>query len=232
MLNPSDEEVRQSPQAMPSQFSSDKDIPPSRNLWRAPVSRQSKKSPRSGTHTRRSSKYRPAYSTEEQHFIWYLRNDVGYLWPDLLDAFNARFSRNGGRRGLSGLQCRYYRLLGQYGIPQVRMLRNADVVQRYGMKANLASAENCVTYPWLSGQYPNNAYGEVLDGKITSSFHSTARLTSDRTPTAMRDQCRYRSKGLLRNSGALGASCFSVFSMNLLRFKGGWSVVSYMSTSL
>ena len=199
MLNPSDEEVRQSPQTTSSQFSSDEDIRPSGNISRAPVSRQSKKSPRSGTHARRSSTshtskdgsrrpsrrptrspssspeitqktraFRPAYSTEEQHFIWYLRIDRGYLWPDLLDAFNARFSRNGGRRELSGLQCRYYRLLGQYGMPQVRMLRTADVVQRYGMRASLARAGYCVTYPWLSGQYPNNAYGQVLDGKITA----------------------------------------------------------------
>ena len=198
MLNPSDEEVKHSPQTTSSQFSSDEDLRPSANHSRTPVSRQSKKSPRSDTHARRSASYtskdgsrrpsrrptrspssspeiaqktrafRPAYSTEEQHFIWYLRIDRGYLWPDLLDAFNARFSRNGGRRELSGLQCRYYRLLGQYGMPQVRMLRTADVVQRYGMRASLARAGYRVTYPWLGGQYPNNAYGQVLEGKITA----------------------------------------------------------------
>ena len=174
MLNPSDEEVR-----------------PSGNLSRAPVSHQSKKSPRSSTHTRRSSTsqsgspeivqktqaFRPAYSTEEQHFIWYLRIDRGYLWPKVLDAFNARFSHNSGRRKLSGLQCRYYRLLNQHGIPKVRMLRTADVEQKYGMRASLARAGNSVTYPWLSGQYPNNAYGQVLDDKTTAhSFNcSTVR---------------------------------------------------------
>ena len=197
MLNPSDEDVRQSPQTMSSQFSSDGDIRPSRNLSRAPVSRQSKKSPRSVTHARRSSTsqtskdgsrrpsrrparslssspeiaqktraFRPAYSTEEQHFIWYLRIDRGYLWPDLSDAF--RFCRNRDRRELSGLQCRYYRLLGQHGMPKVRMLRTADVVQKYGMRASLDRAGTTVTYPWLSDQYPNNAYGQVLDCKITA----------------------------------------------------------------
>ena len=169
MLDPSDKEVRQH-----------EDIRPSGNLSHAPVSRQSKTFPRSGIRdgSRRPTRspssspeiaqktraFRPAYSTEEQHFIWYLRIDRGYLWHDLLEAFNARFSRNGGRRELSGLQCRYYRLLGQYGIPQERMLRTADVVQRHGMRASLARAKCHVTYPWLSGQYPNNAYGQVLDG--------------------------------------------------------------------
>ena len=201
MLNPSNEEVRHSPQSTSSQFSSDDDIRSSENQARVPVPHQSKKSPRSGTHARRTSSsytskngsrrpsrrpsrspssspevaqktraFRPAYSTEEVHFIWYLRIDRGYLWPDLLDAYNARFSRNGGRRELTGLQCRYYRLLGQNGIPQVRMLRTADVVQRYGMRACLARAGYRVTYPWLGGQYPNNAYGQVLEGKSRNSL--------------------------------------------------------------
>ncbi len=68
----------------------------------------------------------------------YLRIDCGYLWPDLKDAFNARFSQS---RAVSGLQCRYYRLVEQNHMPQVRsMTRTVDTVQRYGMKAALARA--------------------------------------------------------------------------------------------
>ena len=124
MLNPSDEEVRQSSRR------------PTRSLSSSPEIAQ------------KTRVFRPAYSTEEQHFIWYLRIDRGYFWPDLLDAFNARFARPGGGRELSGLQCRYYRLLGQYGIPNVTG-RNAEVVQKYGMKATLERAGCSVTYPWL-----------------------------------------------------------------------------------
>lgn len=70
--------------------------------------------------------------------IRYLRIDRGYLWPDLKDAFNARFSQS---RAVSGLQCRYYRLIEQNHMPQVRnMTRTADTVQRYGMRAALAQA--------------------------------------------------------------------------------------------
>lgn len=110
--------------------------------------------------------FRHPYTTEEVHFIWYLRIDRGYLWPDLLDAFNAHFCHNGRvKRVLGGLQCRYYRLLGQNSIPQVRMLRTADMVQRYGMMATLARNGCHPTYSWLGGQYQNHAYGEMLDSK-------------------------------------------------------------------
>ena len=192
MLNPSDEEVKHSPKTKSSQLISDKDLRLSANHSRTPVSRQSKKSPRSDTHTRRSASYtskdgsrrlsrrrtrsassssktaqktrafRPAYSIEEQHFIWYLRIDRGYLWPDILDAFNARFSRNGGQRKLNGLQCRYYRLLDQHGIPQLRTFGTADVVQKHGMEASLVRTKPDVTYPWLGDLYPKKAYGQVL----------------------------------------------------------------------
>ena len=138
MLNPSDEEVRQSSRR------------PTRSLSSSPEIAQ------------KTRVFRPAYSTEEQHFIWYLRIDRGYLWPDLLDAFNARFARPGGGRELSGLQCRYYRLLGQYGIPNVTR-RDAEVVQKYGMKATLERAGCSVTYPWLGDQYVHNPYSQVLD---------------------------------------------------------------------
>ena len=115
--------------------------------------------------------FRHPYTTEEVHFIWYLRIDRGYLWPDLLDAFNAHFCHNGRvKRVLGGLQCRYYRLLGQNNIPQVRMLRTADMVQRYGMIATLARNGCHPTYSWLGGQYQNHAYGEMLDSKIPFSL--------------------------------------------------------------
>ena len=65
----------------------------------------------------------------------YLRIDRGYLWPDLKDAFNARFAE---RRDTGGLQCRFYRLLTQNHLSQVRdMTRTADTVQKYGMRSTL-----------------------------------------------------------------------------------------------
>lgn len=128
-------------------------------------SRRPRRSPSSSPDVQpRPRAFRPAYTTEEVHFIWYLRIDRGYLWPDIDNAFNARFShRAGDRRKISGLQCRYYRLLDQNGMPQVRNIpRTADVVQRYGMRANLARAGQRVPYSWLGGEYPNNAYGHIL----------------------------------------------------------------------
>lgn len=133
---------------------------------RSGQSRQSSRSPSSSSDVEpRTRPFRPAYTTEEVHFLWYLRIDRGYLWPDIQTAFNARFSHSTGRqRKTTGLQCRYYRLLDQNGLPQVRDIpRTADVVQRYGMRANLARAGQRVSYSWLGGEYPNNAYGHILE---------------------------------------------------------------------
>lgn len=48
-------------------------------------------------------------------------------------------------------------------MPQVRnMTRTADSVQRYGMRASLEAAGHCIDYPWMDGEYPANAYGQVL----------------------------------------------------------------------
>ena len=132
---------------------------------RRPSHRQGRSPSSSPGLSPKSREFRHPYTTEEVHFIWYLRIDRGYLWPDILDAFNSQFSHNGRVRLLGGLQCRYYRLLGQNSIPQVRMLRTADMVQKYGMIATLTRNGCHPTYPWLGGQYKNNAYGEMLDSK-------------------------------------------------------------------
>lgn len=83
----------------------------------------------------------------------YLRIDRGYLWPDLKDAFNVRFSQ---KRAIGGLQCRYYRLIEQNHMPQVRnMTRTADSVQRYGMRTTLARAGTGKSYPVWSNTTSN-----------------------------------------------------------------------------
>ena len=138
------------------------------NMGGSVHSRRPSRSPSSSPDVQpRTRAFRPAYTTEEVHFIWYLRIDRGYLWPDIKNAFNARFSDRGeDRRKISGLQCRYYRLLDQNGMPQVRNIpRTADVVQRYGMRAYLARTGQRVPYSWLGGEYPNNAYGHILEEK-------------------------------------------------------------------
>ena len=126
---------------------------------------QQGKLPRSPDVPARSRPFRPSYSREEVAFIWYLRIDRGYLWPDIRDAFNARFARSDDeRREVSGLQCRYYRLVTENEIPQVRnRRRDRDVVNDYGYETRARTGRQ-VWYPWLNGElYPANAYGERLD---------------------------------------------------------------------
>ncbi|MCJ1453030.1 hypothetical protein MMC28_003375 [Mycoblastus sanguinarius] len=120
--------------------------------------------PRSPEVPARTRSFRPTYNPEEVAFIWYLRIDRGYLWPDIMDAFNARFARSEDeKRDVPGLQCRYYRLVTENDIPNVRnRRRDQNVVDNYGYEPR-ARAGRQIWYPWLNSRlYPSNAYGESL----------------------------------------------------------------------
>ncbi|MCJ1468616.1 hypothetical protein MMC07_007245 [Pseudocyphellaria aurata] len=95
-----------------------------------------------GTKERRP--FRPAYSDEEAHFIWYCRIDLGYNWWYLTNAYNARFPDR-PRASIGGIQCKYYRHCEATGIPKVRDRgRGARQVLKYGMRSRTG-----LTYPWM-----------------------------------------------------------------------------------
>lgn len=111
----------------------------------------------------RTRAFRPAYSDEEQHFIWYLRIDCGYSWTAIADFYNARFSQDGeGRREIPGLQCRFYRTTEANGLPNVReMRRTRHTVQRCAMREITGYTRE--KYSWLDGRHPaSTAYGHML----------------------------------------------------------------------
>ena len=90
-----------------------------------------RRSPARG-HGRRE--FRPTYTEEQVHFIWYHRVDLGWEWKEVLNAFHSQFP--GTLRGASGIQCKYYRHLEGHGIPQVRQRdRKAMAAQEYGIRA-------------------------------------------------------------------------------------------------
>ncbi|KAI4211810.1 MAG: hypothetical protein LQ351_005451 [Letrouitia transgressa] len=99
---------------------------------------------RRSRNSRERREFRPTYSEEEINFIWYHRVDLGYDWNHVLLAFDAQFP-NGQRRDVGGIQCKYYRHLENYGVPQVRQRdRNASAPELYGMRVLTG-----LWYPWM-----------------------------------------------------------------------------------
>lgn len=94
--------------------------------------------------TRAPRQFRPPYSEEEIHFIWYHRIDLGYEWSDIARAYNAQFPQR-QREGFGGIQCKYYRLREAYNIPRVRLRnRSSSPVNAYGMQSTTG-----LSYPWM-----------------------------------------------------------------------------------
>ena len=91
--------------------------------------------------------FRPPYSDEEVHFIWYHRIDLGYEWSDITRAYNAQFPLR-QREGFGGIQCKYYRLRDAYNIPRVRHRnRSTSPAETYGMRTTTG-----LSYPWMRDQ--------------------------------------------------------------------------------
>lgn len=60
---------------------------------------------------------RPKYTEEQIIFIWYMRTDMRLSWDKVLDSYRRCFSVS---RDKSGLQCRFYRVLIDWGVEKVR----------------------------------------------------------------------------------------------------------------
>ncbi|KAL8643036.1 MAG: hypothetical protein Q9228_000332 [Teloschistes exilis] len=100
---------------------------------------------RSPPRGRTSREFRPTYSDEEIHFIWYCRDDLQWEWRAVRDAFRKEFP-NKQRRAVGGIQCKYYRHLEGEGIPQLRQRnRKVSAVEEYGMRANTG-----LWYEWMA----------------------------------------------------------------------------------
>lgn len=90
---------------------------------------------------------RPKYSDDQGYFIWYHRTDLAEPWDRVLQEFAKQFNH---RRPKGGLQCKFYRLLGDWGVEKVReqarqsQSRSRDSVGRYGLvqRTNLR-------FPWM-----------------------------------------------------------------------------------
>ena len=156
MLNPPEGESSTAPRNQSAQVDSDED----RQMSRSPESLGSSRrpSPNHSSHGRHRTfptssrtpmaraprQFRPPYSDEEIHFIWYHRIDLGYEWSDITRAYNAQFPQR-QREGFGGIQCKYYRLRDAYNIPRVRNRdRSNSPAGAYGMRKTTG-----LRYPWM-----------------------------------------------------------------------------------
>ena len=96
---------------------------------------------------------RPKYSVEEEAFIWFHRVDLDQEWDTVVRAFNRQFRRS-HRRDKSGLECKLYRVLNHYGVPQIREWRRRgnrmvqEVTTYYGI---IESTD--IRYPWMGPRH-------------------------------------------------------------------------------
>lgn len=79
---------------------------------------------------------RPKYEIEQIFFIWYHRTDLSLPWDEVLHKYREQFQQS---RQKTGLQCKFYRLLDDWGVERVRaQVRNShrtsnDSVGAYGV---------------------------------------------------------------------------------------------------
>jgi hypothetical protein len=96
---------------------------------------------------------RPAYSKEEQAFIWFHRVDLNQEWDAVVRAFNTQFPHS-NRRDKSGLECKLYRVLNHYKIPQIRewKQRGNHMVEEVVSYFGIIESTN-IRYPWMGPRY-------------------------------------------------------------------------------
>ena len=81
--------------------------------------------------------FRPAYEIEQGHFLWFFKIDKGLDWNSIYDAFKVTFPQS--HRDKPGLQCKFYRVLSEYGMPNQRELARLPTEQlrsQYGFQSN------------------------------------------------------------------------------------------------
>lgn len=71
------------------------------------------------TISERSTKREPRqkYTAEQLYFLWYHRIDLREHWHTIVDKFEIQFNQ---RRNVGALECRFYRILKDWGIEKVR----------------------------------------------------------------------------------------------------------------
>ncbi|EXJ85509.1 hypothetical protein A1O1_05873 [Capronia coronata CBS 617.96] len=89
---------------------------------------------------------RDKYRKEEGIFIWYNRNDLGCSWSRVQDNFARQFHK---RRGKGGLQCKFYRVLDEYGVQKVRVQCRGGLCRPQDRAAWGVIVKTSIRYWWM-----------------------------------------------------------------------------------
>ncbi|EXJ61458.1 uncharacterized protein A1O5_11774 [Cladophialophora psammophila CBS 110553] len=87
------------------------------------------------------------YTPEQAYFIWYYRTDLEQAWDEVEKAFQRQFGED---RKKPGLQCKFYRLLGEEGVEKVREQAKSghrtlgDKVGKFGVVQRTTAR-----FPWM-----------------------------------------------------------------------------------
>ncbi|KIW95843.1 uncharacterized protein Z519_02907 [Cladophialophora bantiana CBS 173.52] len=87
------------------------------------------------------------YTPEQAYFIWYYRTDLEQAWDEVERAFQRQFGED---RKKPGLQCKFYRLLGEEGVAKVREQAKSghrtqgDKVGKFGVVQRTTAR-----FPWM-----------------------------------------------------------------------------------
>lgn len=95
---------------------------------------------------------RPKYSDEEEAFIWFHRVDLREEWDTIVHAFNRQFPRS-HRRHKSGLECKLYRVLVAFRVPQIRGWRKPGDAEDEEMTYYGITEWTSIRYPWMGPAY-------------------------------------------------------------------------------
>lgn len=98
---------------------------------------------------------RPVWPEEHAYFVWYCRTDLGQPWDQVLKSFEKQFGR---KRAKGGLQCKFYRLLELWKVPNVREQNRAGRQQGGGSEAGESVTFGLVQrthlrYPWMKAEH-------------------------------------------------------------------------------
>lgn len=121
---------------------------------------------------RKTHGHRKTYPEEQVMWIWFFRIDLQIPWCEIEKKFLARWPHD--ERALGGMQCRFYRSVGQYGLPKMRIAKEAvketgeKICYRWGMWPMMRRS-----YPWM------DEHKHTLQGRsMLNATRSSHRLTS------------------------------------------------------
>lgn len=117
----------------------------------------------------RSREFRPKYTEEEDHFMWFHKDDLRFSWEQVHREYKKHFP-DAPRDRVNGLQCRYYRVIEKHGCPKKRaqdhMVENSKAYNMWERTRR--------SYAWM------DPYANQLTGKLDISVHKNFQENADR----------------------------------------------------